>query len=219
MQNNEVKLVWTTEKGQELISYMARVSAPKNQENLDTAPRLIRYLIKHKHWSPFEMVNMCVSIKTSRAVARQILRHRSFHFQEFSQRYADPTQEANFELGVTEARLQDNKNRQNSIESDDERLNTNWEVTQQQILKSSMDAYSTAIENGIAKEVARVLLPEGLMHTHLYMNGTLRDWLHFCNLRCGHGTQKETIAVANNIKQLIKENYSDVYEAFFEFDV
>ncbi len=179
---------------QELIAYCARVSNPSNQLNTETSEKLIRYLVKHAHWSPLEMVSACVEITTTRDIARQILRHRSFSFQEFSQRYADPTTDLSFV--VREARLQDPKNRQNSVETDDERLQRDWEHQQQQVIAYARSAYQWAIAKGIAKEQARAVLPEGLIESKLYMNGTLRSWVHFIELRSGNGTQKEHQLVA-----------------------
>ena len=173
----------------DLIAFCARVSNPSNQTNVETSEKLIRYLIKNKHWSPLECVNMCLEIETTRDIARQILRHRSFSFQEFSQRYADPTQDLDFE--VREARLQDNKNRQNSIETDDERLQRKWEMAQRRVIHEARAAYEWAIKEGIAKEVARVVLPEGNTVSRMYMNGTLRSWIHYIELRSANGTQKE----------------------------
>lgn len=174
---------------EEFIAYVARVSNPSNQSNTLTAKKLLKYLAKHKHWSPFEMVNFVMEINTTRDIARQVLRHRSFAFQEFSQRYADPTKDLGF---VTrEARLQDHKNRQNSIETDDKELETLWNEMQTYVRASAENAYIWAIENGIAKEQARAVLPEGLTVSRLYMNGTLRSWIHYCQLRCGPETQKE----------------------------
>lgn len=173
----------------DLIAFCARVSNPNNQTNVETSDKLIHYLIKNKHWSPLEMVNMCLEIETTRDIARQILRHRSFSFQEFSQRYADPTQDLDFE--VREARLQDNKNRQNSIETDDERLQRKWEMAQRRVIHEARAAYEWAIKEGIAKEVARVVLPEGNTVSRMYMNGTLRSWIHYIELRSANGTQKE----------------------------
>ena len=173
----------------DLIAFCARVSNPSNQTNVETSEKLIHYLIKNKHWSPLEMVNMCLEIETTRDIARQILRHRSFSFQEFSQRYADPTQDLDFE--VREARLQDNKNRQNSIETDDERLQRKWEMAQRRVIHEARAAYEWAIKEGIAKEVARVVLPEGNTVSRMYMNGTLRSWIHYIELRSANGTQKE----------------------------
>jgi thymidylate synthase (FAD) len=179
---------------QELIAYCARVSNPANQFNTETSDKLIRYLVKHQHWSPLEMVSACVEIETTRDIARQILRHRSFSFQEFSQRYADPTQDLSFV--VREARLQDPKNRQNSVETDDQRLQRDWEYQQQQVIDYARSAYQWAIAKGIAKEQARAVLPEGLIESRLYMNGTLRSWIHFIELRSANGTQKEHQLVA-----------------------
>ena len=182
------------EDAQELIAYCARVSNPANQLNTETSEKLIKYLVKHAHWSPLEMVSACLEIETTRDIARQILRHRSFSFQEFSQRYADPTKDLSFVL--REARLQDPKNRQNSVETDDERLQRDWERQQQQVIDYARSAYEWAISKGIAKEQARAVLPEGLIESRLYMNGTLRSWVHFIELRSGNGTQKEHQLVA-----------------------
>ena len=179
---------------QELIAYCARVSNPSNQFNSETSEKLIRYLVKHAHWSPLEMVSACVEITTTRDIARQILRHRSFSFQEFSQRYADPTKDLKF---VTrEARLQDPKNRQNSVEIEDQLLQNEWYRAQQRVIYAAQREYEWAIANGIAKEQARAVLPEGLIESRLYMNGTLRSWIHFIELRSGNGTQKEHQLVA-----------------------
>jgi thymidylate synthase (FAD) len=184
---------------QELIAFCARVSNPSNQLNTETSERLINYLVKNSHWSPLEMVSACVEITTTRDIARQILRHRSFAFQEFSQRYADPTTDLSFEL--REARLQDTKNRQNSVDLDltdpDQReLNNLWVEKQQIVISAARDAYTWAVQNGIAKEQARSVLPEGNTVSRLYMNGTLRSWIHFIELRSGNGTQKEHQLVA-----------------------
>jgi thymidylate synthase (FAD) len=179
---------------QELIAYCARVSNPSNQLNSDTSEKLIRYLVKHAHWSPLEMVSACVEITTTRDIARQILRHRSFSFQEFSQRYADPTKDLKF---VTrEARLQDPKNRQNSVDVEDQHLQNEWFRAQQRVIYAAQREYEWAIKNGIAKEQARAVLPEGLIESRLYMNGTLRSWIHFIELRSGNGTQKEHQLIA-----------------------
>lgn len=179
--------------GNDFIAYCARVSNPSNQNNTLTSRKLLEYLIKNHHWSPFEMVSVAMEINTTRDIGRQILRHRSFSFQEFSQRYADPTQ-----LGFVsrEARLQDNKNRQNSIEVDNKELEERWEDIQREVRKTARTAYQWAIENGVAKEQARAVLPEGLTMSRLYMSGTLRSWLHYCQLRCANGTQKEHREVA-----------------------
>jgi thymidylate synthase (FAD) len=183
---------------QELIAYCARVSNPANQLNTETSEKLIKYLIKHAHWSPLEMVSACIEIETTRDIARQILRHRSFSFQEFSQRYADPTAELDQAFTLRQARLQDTKNRQNSIETDDTMLAIEWERAQKRVLFAVEREYKWAITNGIAKEQARAVLPEGLTISRLYMNGTLRSWIHFIELRSANGTQKEhqEIAVA-----------------------
>ena len=176
------------------IAYCARVSNPSNQNNTDTSEKLVRYLIKNQHWSPLEMVSVCLEIETTRDIARQILRHRSFSFQEFSQRYADPTKDLDF---VTrEARLQDTKNRQNSIEVDDNLLQNDWYRAQQRVIYAAQREYAWAIENGIAKEQARAVLPEGIMGSRLYMNGTMRSWVHYIQLRSENGTQKEHREVA-----------------------
>ena len=179
---------------QELIAFCARVSNPTNQFNNDTSEKLIRYLVQHQHWSPLEMVSACMEITTTRDIARQILRHRSFSFQEFSQRYADPTKDLEF---VTRSgRLQDPKNRQNSIEHADHLLENDWYRAQQRVIYAAKREYEWAIKNGIAKEQARAVLPEGLIQSRLYMNGTLRSWIHFIELRSANGTQLEHQAVA-----------------------
>lgn len=178
----------------EQIAYCARVSNPSNQDNSETAEKLVRYLIKHQHWSPLEMVSVCLEIKTTRDIARQILRHRSFSFQEFSQRYADPTKDLDF--STREARLQDTKNRQNSIEVDDHLLQNDWYRAQQRVIFAAKREYEWAIQNGIAKEQARAVLPEGLIESRLYMNGTLRSWVHYIQLRSANGTQKEHQEIA-----------------------
>jgi thymidylate synthase (FAD) len=188
---------------QELIAYCARVSNPNNQLNTDTSEKLIKYLIKHQHWSPLEMVSACLEITTTRDIARQILRHRSFSFQEFSQRYADPTKDLSF---VTrDARLQDTKNRQNSVETDDVLLQNEWFRAQQRVIYAAQREYEWAIANGIAKEQARAVLPEGLTVSRLYMNGTLRSWIHFIELRSANGTQKEHQEVAIACAKVIAE--------------
>jgi thymidylate synthase (FAD) len=194
---------------QELIAYCARVSNPSNQLNTDTSEKLIRYLIKHQHWSPLEMVSACIEITTTRDIARQILRHRSFSFQEFSQRYADPTKDLSFVR--RDARKQDTKNRQNSIELDiqnddaDRFLAYQWEQMQNKVIETAQNAYTWAIEKGIAKEQARAVLPEGLTESRLYMNGTLRSWIHFIELRSANGTQKEHQEVAIACARVIAE--------------
>jgi thymidylate synthase (FAD) len=178
----------------DLIAFCARVSNPSNQFNTETSERLVNYLIKHKHWSPFEMADVTLEIETTRDIAHQIVRHRSFSFQEFSQRYADPLISLSFEK--REARLQDEKNRQNSIETDDEGLQKSWNTMQQIVLAHARDAYKWAVQNGIAKEVARAVLPEGLTLTRLYMKGSIRSWLHYIEVRTDPTTQKEHREVA-----------------------
>jgi len=186
---------------QELIGYCARVSNPSNQLNTDTTEKLIRYLIKHQHWSPLEMVSACLEIETTRDIARQMLRHRSFSFQEFSQRYADPTKDLSFVL--REARLQDPKNRQNSIVAENLALQAFWETQQKRVIDTAKSAYEWAIENGISKEQARAVLPEGLTVSRLYMNGTLRSWIHYIQLRSANGTQQEHAAIAMECAKVI----------------
>ena len=188
---------------QDLIAYCARDSNPSNQLNTETGERLIRYLIKHKHWSPLEMASATFEIETTRDIARQILRHRSFSFQEFSQRYADPTTDLSFVL--REARLQDTKNRQNSIETNDEELQHQWDAAQQHVIEAAKKAYQWAIDHGIAKEQARAVLPEGNTVSRLYMQGTLRSWIHFIELRSGNGTQKEHMEVARSVAEAITQ--------------
>ena len=193
---------------QELIAYCARVSNPANQFNTDTSEKLIRYLVKHRHWSPLEMVSACLEISTTRDIARQILRHRSFSFQEFSQRYADPVRELEFQR--REARLQDTNNRQNSIALDvtnpDHRaLARAWQEHQDSVIRAAQDAYTWAVRNGIAKEQAHAVLPEGLTESRLYMNGTLRSWVHFIELRSANGTQQEHQSIARACAQVISE--------------
>ena len=193
---------------QELIAYCARVSNPSNQLNTETSEKLIKYLVKHAHWSPLEMVSACIEIETTRDIARQILRHRSFSFQEFSQRYADPTAELDDAFVLREARFQDTKNRQNSVELDmsdetQKQLAYEWERAQKRVLFAVKQEYQWAIKNGIAKEQARAVLPEGLTVSRLYMNGTLRSWIHFIELRSANGTQKEHQLVALACAQAI----------------
>tara|TARA_B110000014_G_C20024879_1_gene531937 strand:- start:194 stop:859 length:666 start_codon:yes stop_codon:yes gene_type:complete len=188
---------------QELVAFCARVSNPSNQHNKDTSEKLIKYLIKNKHWSPLEMVTACIEIETTRDIARQILRHRSFSFQEFSQRYADPTKDLSF---VTrDARLQDEKNRQNSVETEDMQLKKDWERKQSELIDLSVKTYKWAIDNGIAKEQARAVLPEGNTVSRMYMNGTLRSWVHYIELRSANGTQKEHMDIAVAIAEIISE--------------
>ena len=188
---------------QDLIAFCARVSNPSNQLNAETSEKLIKYLINHSHWSPLEMVTACLEIETTRDIARQILRHRSFSFQEFSQRYADPTKDLDFV--VRETRLQDKKNRQNSIKSENKDLNIEWEKRQKQVINSAIENYKWAVENGIAKEQARAVLPEGNTISRLYMNGTLRSWIHYIQLRASHGTQKEHTEIAKACAQVISK--------------
>ncbi len=196
---------------EDLIAYCARVSNPANQLNTGTADKLLKYLVKNKHWSPFEMVNMTIEIKTTRDIGRQILRHRSFSFQEFSQRYAMPAPE---EFTTTrEARLQDEKNRQNSIEIDDVDLQTLFERYQKGAVATALDYYKWALDNGIAKEQARIFLPEGLSPTHMYMSGTLRSWITYIALREKNGTQKEHRQIALECKQIINDQFPSVAEA------
>ncbi len=192
------------------IAYAARVSNPSNQDNKETSEKLVRYLIRENHWSPLEMVSACIEIETTRDIARQILRHRSFSFQEFSQRYADPTKDLKF-IG-REARLQDLKNRQNSIDTDDEELNELWDQVQRKLIKNAEDAYKWAIESGIAKEQARAILPEGNIGSRLYMNGTLRSWVHYIELRSGHGTQKEHMEVARQCANALEPVFPMIKE-------
>ena len=208
-----VRLVWMTPGSQALLAYMARVSNPENQDN-PSIVGLIRYLIRHKHWSPFEMVGACVEINTVRDVSRQILRHRSFHFQEFSGRYA-----SNADLpkpALREARLQDSTNRQNSLPCYDPAVAAWWAAAQRSVEKNAHDLYRSAIGRGIAKEAARALLPEGLCSTRMYMHGTLRDWLHYLAVRTGPETQKEHRAVAQKITGILRHNLPDVMQAFEE---
>lgn len=212
----------------ELIAYTARVSNPANQNNNETATRLLKYLIKHQHWSPFEMVHMTLEIKTTRDISRQILRHRSFSFQEFSQRYAESEY-----FTAREARLQDPKNRQNSIElnvddigkggegqmsTKDERLYENWVMKQREVINKAKEVYKWALDNGVAKEQARAVLPEGNTQTTLYMAGSLRSWIHFCKLRMGVETQKEHRIVAQQCWEHIKTHFPDIAEAVDEIN-
>jgi len=188
----------------EFVAYVARVSNPSNQNNHLTSEKLLKYLVKNKHWSPFELINVVIEVTTTRDIARQILRHRSFSFQEFSQRYADPTSDLGFI--EREARLQDQKNRQNSIETQDDELQKCWYAKQKQQIHEAKLAYKWAIDNGIAKEQARAVLPEGLTVSRMYMNGTLRSWIHYCQIRMAEGTQKEHRQVATSAwEEIIKE--------------
>ena len=204
---SKVSLVWVTPDAERLIAYMARVSNPPNQTNEATAPKLLRYLQKHKHWSPFEMVNVCMEIEVTRDIARQILRHRSFSFQEFSQRYAVAD---GYEL--SEVRLQDEKNRQNSIEVEDRELQDYWEGMQYRVLAEARYCYESALKSGIAKEVARKLLPEGLTTSRMYMNGTLRSWMHYVDIRCDEATQKEHREVADQCKAILTEQFPSLFK-------
>jgi len=208
-----VDLVWVTPNAEEMIVKMARVSAPKNQDNMDTAPRLLQYLINHKHWSPFEIANMCVEIETTRAISPQILRHRSFSFQEFSQRYADAN-----ELGsavIPHLRRQDSKNRQNSIDDLSPELVASYYRRISQICEDSEHLYREMISNGVAKECARSILPLSTQ-TRLYMNGTIRSWIHYLQLRTDNGTQLEHQQIAQQIKQIFCEQFPVIGQAAFQ---
>lgn len=195
---------------QELVAYCARVSNPSNQINEETSAKLLRYLAQHKHWSPFEMVSACLEIETTRDIARQILRHRSFSFQEFSQRYANPVEDLEFVRRG--ARLQDPKNRQNSIDAADIQTQDMWDLKQQEVIAKSKEVYNWAIEQGIAKEQARSVLPEGLTMSRLYVNGTLRSWIHFIDLRSGNGTQREHMAIAQACAKAISQIFPTIEE-------
>lgn len=196
---------------QELVAYCARVSNPGNQTNSETAPKLLKYMIKHKHWSPFEMVNVCMEITTTRDIGRQILRHRSFSFQEFSQRYADPTDAGSgLDYSIRECRLQDPVNRQNSIPVDENNIEQKyvehlWIKRQQELVTMADDLYKWAVKNGIAKEQARAVLPEGLTNSRMYINGTLRSWIHYIDVRDGNGTQKEHMQIAQECAKVISK--------------
>ena len=200
MQVNNVKLVWATPEAENVIVDLARVSAPSNQGKYDTGPKLLKYLKKNKHFSPFEMASMCVEIETPRDIARQILRHRSFSFQEFSQRYAAVDTTGTL---IRECRMQDEKNRQNSLSNTDASLDVMWEMYQKRVQAVTKDAYQWALDNGIAKEVARVVLPEGLTMSRMYMTGTLRSWMHYCEVRTDPSTQKEHREVAQACHSLL----------------
>jgi thymidylate synthase (FAD) len=191
------------DNAQELVAFCARVSNPSNQLNTETSEKLINYLIKNSHWSPLEMVSACLEIETTRDIARQMLRHRSFSFQEFSQRYANPVKD--LEFVIREARLQDLKNRQNSIPSDNQKINEIWANKQQNVIDTAIETYNWAIENGIAKEQARSVLPEGNTVSRLYMNGTLRSWIHYIKLRSANGTQKEHMDIAKACAEVINK--------------
>lgn len=212
MSDHLVKYVWSTPNAEQLVADMARVSAPENIGK--DASKLLAYLIKHQHWSPYEMVNMCVEINTTRDIARQLLRHRSFSFQEFSQRYAEIDKLPPAPL--REARLQDTKNRQNSLEVDNKELNNWWNWMQHQAQQTSELLYKEALARGIAKEVARAVLPEGLTTSRMYMNGTLRSWIHFYQLRSGNGTQKEARQIADAVGMLLEQNFPNIWKALVQ---
>lgn len=197
---------------EDFVAYAARVSNPANQANSGTADKLVRYLIRNKHWSPFEMVSATMEINTTRDIGRQILRHRSFSFQEFSQRY----QVASMEFIARQARLQDNKNRQNSIETEDEQLQETWKKLQHQIAEDAENTYNWALKSGIAKEQARAVLPEGMTTTRMYMSGTLRSWIHYCSLRMANGTQKEHMEIAKACWEALREHFPNVIRAVEE---
>lgn len=207
-----VDLVWATPDGEALLVYMARVSNPDGQERGDDPERLIRYLIRHRHWSPFEMVSACVEIEAPRDITRQILRHRSFAFQEFSQRYQ--TTAALPEAPLRQARMQDNKNRQNSLPCEEDDLSDWWREEQERARWGAETAYAEALSLGIAKEVARAILPEGLTMSRLYMAGTLRSWLHFCAVRSDPSTQAETRQIAVQVADLLRVEFPATWEAF-----
>ena len=196
---------------QDLIAYCARVSNPANQANSKTTPKLLDYLIKHKHWSPFEMASACIEITTTRDIARQLLRHRSFSFQEFSQRYAD-VRDLDDDFVIREARLQDTTNRQNSIKTDDQKLQEDWEAMQYVVIGAAKNAYEWAIENGIAKEQARAVLPEGNTVSRVYVNGTIRSWIHYVELRSANGTQLEHMQLAVAVAEAIGAIYPKMLE-------
>lgn len=202
---SKVKLVWATPNGEDLVAYMARVSNPGNQDNKESAPKLLQYLARNKHWSPFEMVNACVEIETTRDIARQILRHRSFSFQEFSQRYAEVNM-----FDTREARLQDVKNRQNSIPVQDRELEDIWQNKQKRLIREASEAYQWALSNGIAKEQARAVLPEGNTMSRMYMNGNLRSWLHYLQVRLDPSTQKEHRIVAEQVKNALLPQFPNI---------
>jgi len=211
---SKVNLVWATPNGEQLMAYMARVSNPSNQDNEATAGKLIKYLTSNKHWSPLDMVDMCVEIETTRDIARQILRHRSFFFQEFSQRYADPRQ---LSYQISEMRLQDTKNRQNSIVPEPTIANAmvqdEWTKRQMRVVDVANENYHWAVENNIAKELARKVLPEGLTMSRMYMKGTVRSWLHYIQVRTDVSTQKEHREVAEQCKELLIKYYPSLKES------
>ena len=208
--SHHVKYVHSTPDGDNLVAYMARVSNPENQNNTETSARLIRYLIKHKHWSPFEMVNMCVEINTTRSIAAQILRHRSFSFQEFSQRYAKALDKPS----ALAVRRQDTKNRQNSVDDIDPYTTQDFQIKADQVYDLSFKLYNEMLAAGVAKECAREVLPLSTP-TRLYMNGTLRSWLHYCDLRCANGTQLEHQIIADECKELLKTHFPLVFEGHY----
>jgi len=199
---SKVNLIWSTPNGEDLVAFMARVSNPENQDNKETASKLVKYLIKNKHWSPLDMVDMCVEIETTRDIARQILRHRSFYFQEFSQRYA-----AVSDFEFSEVRMQDEKNRQNSLETDDLYIKNWWNAAQLRVQCEAELMYNQALKKGIAKEQARKVLPEGLTMSKMYMKGTLRNWIHYIDVRCDPSTQKEHREVALLVKEQLLKCY------------
>jgi thymidylate synthase (FAD) len=203
---SKVKLIWSTPEGEDLVAYMARVSNSENQDNKETAGKLVKYLVKNKHWSPLDMVDMCVEIETTRDIARQILRHRSFYFQEFSQRYAEVQ---GFERA--ECRMQDEKNRQNSLECENPDLDVWWQRAQQRVIDDAEFLYKQALSRNIAKEVARKILPEGLTMSRMYMKGTLRNWIHYIDVRCDPSTQKEHREVALLIKEQLLKCYPTMH--------
>lgn len=207
----KVNLVWATPDIEEKVAYCARVSNPENQQNHDTAGKLLKYLVKHKHWSPFEMANVCMEIETTRDIARQILRHRSFSFQEFSQRYAVAPG-----FSIRECRIQDNKNRQNSLKTDDLELQYWWEGAQKRIQAETEFMYQASLNRGVAKEQARALLPEGLTVSRMYMNGTLRSWLHYIEVRTDPSTQKEHRDVAEACKSVLSILCPNIMEIYRE---
>ena len=207
---HHVKYVHSAPDGDNLVAYMARVSNPENQHNTETSARLIRYLIKHKHWSPFEMVNMCVEINTTRSIAAQILRHRSFSFQEFSQRYSKALDQP----GPLAVRRQDTKNRQNSVDDIDPYTTQDFQIKADQVYELSFKLYNEMLAAGVAKECAREVLPLSTP-TRLYMNGTLRSWLHYCDLRCANGTQFEHQIIADECKELLKVHFPLVFEGHY----
>lgn len=207
---------------QELVAYCARVSNPGNQNNAATANRLLKYLMKHKHWSPFEMVNVCLEITTTRDIGRQLLRHRSFSFQEFSQRYADPTDaQSGLDYSIRECRLQDLENRQNSVDIDKDDIEQaylahTWEKKQREIIQLCDEVYKWAVSNNIAKEQARAVLPEGLTNSRLYVNGTLRSWIHYIEVRSANGTQKEHMEIARACAEVIAKIFPLILETVTE---